>query len=53
MVRRLLLLLAALLAVGVFASGCYEAKQHVLETSEYVKVILLDDDGLGTVGHIK
>jgi hypothetical protein len=53
MVRRLLLLLAALLATGILASGCYESRQHVLEVAEYVDVILLDDDGLGTVGDIK
>ncbi len=53
MVRRLLLIAAVLLATGIFASGCYEAKQHVLETSEYARVILLDDDGLGTIGNIK
>jgi hypothetical protein len=53
MIRKLLLLLAVLLATGIFASGCYEAKQHVLEMSEYTRVILLDDDGLGTMADIK
>jgi len=53
MVRRVILVLAALLATSILASGCYETKQHVLEMSEYAKVILLDDDGLGTVGDIK
>jgi len=53
MVRRVIAILAALLATGILASGCYEAKQHVLETSEYVRVILLDDDGLGTMADIK
>jgi len=53
MVRRILLILAALLATGIVASGCYEAKKHVLETAEYVDVILLDDDGLGTMGNIQ
>ena len=53
MVRRIILVLAALLATGILASGCYESKRHVLEMSEYAKVILLDDDGLGTAGDIK
>ncbi len=53
MVRRVLLILAALLATGILASGCTEAKRHVLETSEYARVILLDDDGLGTLEDIK
>jgi hypothetical protein len=53
MVRRILLVLAVLLATGILASGCYEAKQHVLETSEYARVILLDDDGFGTSGDIR
>jgi hypothetical protein len=53
MVRRILLVLAALVATGILTSGCYEARKHVLETAEYVQVILLDDDGLGTMGDIQ
>lgn len=53
MVRRVILILAALLATGVLASGCYQAKRHVLEMSEYARVILLDDDGQGTAGQIR
>ncbi|NQT83951.1 hypothetical protein HQ563_13070 [bacterium] len=53
MVRRVILILAVLLATGIFVSGCYETKQRVLETAEYAKVFLLDDDGLGTVGNIQ
>lgn len=53
MMRRVLLIVALIVATGILASGCYEAKRHVLETSEYVRVIVLDDDGLGTIGNIK
>ena len=53
MVRRVILILAALLATGVLASGCYESKRHVLEMSEYARVIFLDDDGQGTAGQIR
>jgi hypothetical protein len=53
MVRRILLVLAVLMATGILASGCYESKKHVLETAEYIDVILLDDDGVGTMGNIQ
>lgn len=53
MIRRFLLILGLLAATGILVSGCYEAKKHVLETAEYVDVILLDDDGLGTMANIQ
>ena len=53
MVRRIILVLALLLATGILASGCNESKRYVLETSDWVKVVLLDDDGLGTIDDIK
>jgi len=53
MLRRLLLLVAVLLATSFLASGCYESQKNVLEMSEYARVILLDDDGLGTISEIK
>jgi len=53
MIRKVMLILATLIATGLFASGCYEAKQHLLETSEYVRVLVLDDDGMGTRAQIK
>ncbi len=53
MVRRVILILVALLATGILASGCYEAKRHAIEVTEYARVFLLDDDGMGTIGNIK
>ena len=53
MVRRVLLVLGVLLATGILASGCYDSKRYVLETADWTRVILLDDDGLGSVDDIK
>jgi hypothetical protein len=54
MLRRVILLLAVLLATGIFAAGCnYEAKRHLIELKEYGQVLFLEDDGLGTVGGIR
>lgn len=53
MVRKVILVVAALLGTGILASGCYEAKRHAIELTEYARVFLLDDDGMGTVGNIK
>lgn len=53
MIRKFLLILGLLAAVGILSSGCYESKIHVLEMAEYVDVILLDDDGLGTMANIR
>lgn len=53
MVRRVLLVLGVLLATGILASGCYDSKRYVLETADWTRVILLDDNGLGSVDDIK